>query len=125
MLAPTSAGDKRPMIFRKWTGRIRTGDRAAYVAYIVETGLADYARTPGNRGYQMVTRDLGDGTTEVSTMSWWDSMDSIRGFAGDEPERARYYPEDDAFLVERPEHVEHHLVEAGCVVVEIAAGGGS
>jgi heme-degrading monooxygenase HmoA len=112
------------MIFRKWTGRIRTGDRAAYVAYIVETGLADYASTPGNRGYQMVTRDLGDGATEVSTMSWWDSMDSIRGFAGDEPERARYYPEDDAFLVERPEHVEHHLVEAGHVAVEIAADGG-
>src|SRR3954469_17135663 len=113
------------MIFRKWTGRIRTGDRAAYVAYIVGTGLADYANTPGNRGYQMVTRDLGDGTTEVSTMSWWDSMDAIRAFAGAEPERARYYPEDDAFLLDRPEHVEHCVVEAGRVAVEISANGGS
>src|SRR3954451_7615040 len=101
------------MIFRKWTGRIRTGDRAAYVAYIVDTGLADYARTPGNRGYQMVTRDLGDGTTGVPPTAWWEPMAWTRGFAGDEPERARYYPEDDAFLVERPEQVEHPLVEAG------------
>src|SRR3954447_15509295 len=46
-----------PMIYRKWTGRIRTADRAEYVAYIVDTGLADYANTPGNRGYQMITRD--------------------------------------------------------------------
>src|SRR5256885_17210803 len=99
-----------PMIFRKWTGRIRTADRAEYVTYILATGLADYANTPGNRGYQMITRDLGDGTSEVSTMSWWDSMDSIRGFAGAEPERARYYPDDDRFLVERPEHVEHSIV---------------
>jgi heme-degrading monooxygenase HmoA len=106
------------MIFRKWTGRIRTADRTEYVAYIVGTGLADYANTPGNRGYQMITRDLGDGTTEVSTMSWWDTMDSIRGFAGDEPERARYYPEDDRFLVERPEHVEHSMVEAARISVE-------
>jgi heme-degrading monooxygenase HmoA len=107
------------MIFRRWTGRIRTADRDQYVAYIVDTGLADYAKTPGNRGYQMVTRDLGDGTTEVATMSWWESMDSIRAFAGDEPERARYYPEDDRFLVERPEHVEHSVVEAARISVEI------
>jgi len=107
------------MIFRKWTGRIRTADRPAYVTYIVGTGLADYADTPGNRGYQMVTRDLGDGTTEVSTMSRWDSMDAIRGFAGDDPARARYYPEDDAFLIERPECVEHAKVEAAQVAVGI------
>lgn len=107
------------MIFRKWTGRIRTADRAEYVAYIVGTGLSDYAQTPGNRGYQMVTRDLGDGTTEVATMSWWESMDSIRGFAGDEPSLARYYPEDDRFLVERPEHVEHFEVEAATISVGV------
>jgi hypothetical protein len=52
-------------------------------------------------------------------MSWWQSMDSIRGFAGDEPERARYYPEDDRFLVERPELVEHSIVEAAQVTVDV------
>jgi hypothetical protein len=62
---------------------------------------------------------IGDGTTEVSTMSWWDSMDSIRGFAGEEPERARYYPEDDRFLLDRPDHVEHYRVEAGRVSVDV------
>ena len=107
------------MIFRKWRGRIRTEDRQEYVAYIRTTGLDDYERTPGNRGFQMLTRDLGDGTTEVATMSWWNSMDSIRGFAGDDPQRARYYPEDDRFLVERPEHVEHSIVEAARVSVEV------
>ena len=108
-----------PVILRKWRGRIRTADKATYVAYILDTGLADYANTPGNLGYQMITRELPDGTTEVATMSWWESMDSIRGFAGDQPELARYYPEDDRFLVERPEHVEHAIVEAGRVSVEV------
>jgi heme-degrading monooxygenase HmoA len=106
------------MIFRTWRGKIRTADRAEYVAYIRATGLDDYAKTPGNLGYQMITRDLGDGTSEVATMSWWTGMDAIRAFAGDDPELARYYPEDDRFLVERPEHVEHALVEAANIKVD-------
>ena len=100
-------------ILRKWSGRIRTADRDAYVAYVLETGMDDYAKTPGNLGHQLLTRDLGDGTTEVTTLSWWTSMDAVRGFAGPEPERARYYPEDDRFLVEHTEYVEHHVVESG------------
>jgi len=111
---------RMPMILRRWRSTIRAADKAAYLAYVLETGADDYAKTPGNLGYHVLTRDLGDGTVEISTMSWWDSMESIRGFAGDEPERARYYPEDDRFLLERPEHVEHSIIEAGRVQVEVA-----
>ena len=98
------------LILRKWTGVIRTADEAAYVAYIDATGSADYAATPGNRGFQMLLRALGDGRSEVTTLSWWESLDAIRGFAGDDVDIARYYPEDDRFLLERPRHVEHHRV---------------
>lgn len=98
------------LILRKWTGVIRTADEAEYVAYIEGTGTADYAATPGNRGFQMLLRALGDGRSEVTTLSWWESLDAIRGFAGEDIEIARYYPEDDRFLLERPLHVEHHRV---------------
>lgn len=40
-------------------------------------------------------------------------MEAIRAFAGAEVDRARYYPEDDRFLLEKPDHVEHHRVVAG------------
>lgn len=98
------------LILRKWSGVIRTADEDAYVAYIAETGTADYASTPGNRGFQMLLRALDDGRSEVTTLSWWDSLDAIRAFAGEHIEIARYYPEDDRFLLERPLHVEHHRV---------------
>src|SRR3569623_804826 len=98
------------LILRKWSGVIRTADEAAYVAYIAETGTADYASTPGYRGFQMLLRALDDGRSEVTTLSWWDSLDAIRAFAGEHIEIARYYPEDDRFLLERPLHVEHHRV---------------
>jgi heme-degrading monooxygenase HmoA len=98
------------MIFRKWSGRIRTADTNEYVQYIRDTGGAHYAETEGNLGYQILVRHLGDGTTEISTLSWWRDVASIRRFAGDDYERAMYYPEDDRFLVERTEFVEHHEV---------------
>ena len=100
------------VIFRKWTGRIRSAHQEEYVDYIVGTGLDDYAKTPGNLGFEMLLRDLDNGETEVSTLSWWTSMDAIRAFAGDNPELARYYPEDDKYLIHRPLHVEHHRVVA-------------
>jgi heme-degrading monooxygenase HmoA len=104
-------------ILRKWTGRIRTAQAREYVEYIAGTGLDDYARTPGNLGFEMLVRELGNGETEVTTLSWWSSMESIRGFAGNTPELARYYPEDDRYLLHRPLHVEHHVIVASDVRV--------
>lgn len=98
------------MIFRKWSGRIRTADAQTYVQYIRDTGAAHYAETEGNFGYQILLRDLGDGSSEVSTLSWWRDLDAVRRFAGDDYARAMYYPEDDQYLLERPEFVEHHEV---------------
>ncbi len=98
------------IILRRWASRIRTPDRAAYVQYIGDTGVVDYLATPGNLGCQMLMRDLGGGSTEVTTLSWWKSMDVIHAFAGEDVDQARYYPEDDRFLLAKPETVEHHVV---------------
>lgn len=98
------------IILRRWSARIRTADEADYVAYIVRTGADDYETTDGNLGHQILVRALGDGTSEITTLSWWRDMEAVRGFAGDEPERAVYYPEDDRFLLDRPDFVEHHRV---------------
>jgi heme-degrading monooxygenase HmoA len=98
------------MIFRKWTGRIRTAQADAYVRYVQETGGEHYAATEGNLGYQILLRDLGDGTSEVSTISWWTDLDAVRRFAGEDYAVARYYAEDDQYLIDRPRWVEHHEV---------------
>jgi heme-degrading monooxygenase HmoA len=101
------------MILRRWRGVIRTAEREAYRAYIAGTGGSDYTSTLGNLGWQMLFCDLGDGTSEVVTMSWWRSLDDIRAFAGADIAVARYYPEDDRFLLERPREVEHSEVADG------------
>jgi len=98
------------VIARMWRGWVATDRAGAYVDYITETGLAEYRRTPGNLGAQMWTRDLGDGRTEVLTVSWWESTDHIRGFAGDNIDQAVYYPEDEDFLIGRENTVTHYEV---------------
>src|SRR6185312_15838496 len=95
----------------------RPEDADAYGMYIEETGLAGYAATPGNRGGWLLRRDEPD-RTEFVTFTLWDSLGAIRGFAGDDIERAVYYPEDDRYLIERDETVKHYEV------VDAVGGGG-
>ena len=111
--------DAKQIVLRRWSGQIRTADEAEYVAYVKRTGSDDYTKTPGNRGFQIVMRTLGDGISEVTTLSWWDSMDAIKAFAGNQPEVARYYPDDDRFLVDRPPNVDHYRVFAAQVNLAI------
>ena len=97
------------MIARTWRGAVRRDDAAAYARYMEETGVAGYAATAGNRGVWMLARDEGE-LTEFVMFTLWDSMDAVRGFAGDDPEVAVFYPEDDRFLVERDPHADHFQV---------------
>ncbi len=97
------------MIVRMWRGAVRVEDAEAYAAYIDETGLAEYGRTAGNRGAYMLRRER-DGLVEFVTVSMWDDMDAVKAFAGEAPERAVFYPEDDRYLVERDETVTHYEV---------------
>lgn len=42
------------------------------------------------------------------TMTFWEGMSSIRRFAGEDVERAKYYPEDKEFLLEFEPEVVHY-----------------
>ncbi|WP_314503559.1 hypothetical protein [uncultured Microbacterium sp.] len=95
-------------VIRMWTGIVRTQDRDAYVDYVQATGMAQYRTTPGNLDAWLLTRDLGDGRTEIATVSRWESLDAITGFAGADRDRAVFYPEDDRYLLERDEQVRHY-----------------
>ena len=102
------------MIARIWRGRVRPELLDEYRSYIEGTGLRDYAATPGNRGAYMLTRQ-GERYGEVITLSFWESESSIAAFAGNDITRARYYPEDERFLIDFPERVEHFETLGGSV----------
>jgi heme-degrading monooxygenase HmoA len=97
------------MIARTWHGRVPSTKADAYYAFLQRSGLADYRATPGNRGVLVLQRRDGDITHFILT-SFWESWDAITRFAGEDYERARYYPDDDEFLLEQEPFVTHHVV---------------
>jgi heme-degrading monooxygenase HmoA len=100
---------KDPVIARTWHGIVPAGKADAYHQYLLETGVPDYRRTPGNRGVYVFRRMEGD-TAHFLLLTLWDSLDAIRAFAGADVERAKYYPEDEAFLIALEPTVTHYEV---------------
>jgi heme-degrading monooxygenase HmoA len=94
------------MIVRVWRGWIRPEDAEAYTDYVECTGMAAYRATPGNRGAWILRRQDED-RVEFVTLSFWDSLDAVRAFAGEPVDRAVFYAEDDRFLVDRETSVTH------------------
>lgn len=105
-----NTGDKEAgMIARTWRGATKAEDAEAYVRYLRETGFRAFRETLGNVG-ALGLRRIVDGKAEFVVVSFWESEDAIRNFAGDDVGRAVFYPEDDRFLVERDAHVSHYEV---------------
>jgi heme-degrading monooxygenase HmoA len=97
------------MIARTWHGRVPAAEADAYRAFLDRSGLPDYRATPGYRGI-LVFRRTEDDVTHYVLTTFWESWEAIRRFAGDDPSRAKYYPEDDEFLLEKEPNVTHHDV---------------
>jgi heme-degrading monooxygenase HmoA len=94
------------MVARTWRGVVRAEDRHAYLEVVARTGMPASRATPGNVGFFVLQRPFGD-QAEILTMSLWTSMDAISAFAGPDISRAVFFPEDDAYLVERDLHADH------------------
>jgi heme-degrading monooxygenase HmoA len=97
------------MISRVWHGRVAAEKADAYQDYLLRTGLADYRATPGNIAVLVEQWVEGDVAHFLIT-TVWESLEAIRRFAGEDYEAARYYPEDDDFLLEREPKVRHAKV---------------
>jgi heme-degrading monooxygenase HmoA len=103
----TTASDV-PRVSRVWRGRVSSTRADEYDAYIREAGLSKLRQIPRNRGVQLFRRALDDGTTEFVVISYWDSRDDIRAYAGSDIEKVRDMPRDHEFLIDREPIVRHY-----------------
>ncbi len=101
------------MIARRWRGRVRAADFDGYLTYLEESGIAALRATPGSEGV-VVFRHLDEMTdsAEFEVVSYWRGLDDIRAFAGDDISVARFFPEDDRYLIDRELTVRHDLVDS-------------
>lgn len=81
------------MISRTWHGIVPNEMRDAFEKYEFETGIKDTTALKGNRGaFLKITQDGQYAHFFLCTK--WDSMESMKAYAGNEPEVAVTYPED-------------------------------
>ena len=65
--------------------------------------------TEGNQGVYVLRR-IEESRAHFLLLTLWESLDAIKQFAGPDFEKARYYPEDDEYLLERELTVDHYEV---------------
>lgn len=97
------------MIVRMWHGRVETNKAQAYRQFLNKRAIPDYRSVPGNISVHILERQDGE-VTHFITMTFWQTKDAITGFAGNDPEVAKYYPEDQDFLLEFEPTVVHYEV---------------
>lgn len=93
-------------ITRIWHGRTKTADADIYLKYVEDTGITAYRNIKGNLSAEIWRKIEGD-ICHFWTVTKWDFFDSIKQFAGDDYEKARYFNEDSKYLLDFEEHVKH------------------
>jgi heme-degrading monooxygenase HmoA len=99
------------VIARLWHGRVLPGEADEYAAFLADRAIPDYRGVAGNLGVRILRRDAKDAVHFV-TLSFWESEEAIRAFAGNDPLKAKYYPEDADYLLEFEPQVVHYTVTA-------------
>ncbi len=90
-------------IMRLWHGEVSLEKADAYEKFMIERAAPDYGSVEGLEKLYFQRRDE-DSKAHFLLVTIWTSMDAIKKFAGENPELAKYYPEDDDFLLSKEKH---------------------
>lgn len=90
------------MIARVWHGRANLSKADEYAEFMKERAAPDYSSIGGLEKLYFLRRIEGD-AAHFLLVTLWDSIESVKKFAGENPEKAKYYPEDESLLLEKEE----------------------
>ena len=94
------------MIARMWHGTVPVEKSDAYLKLMQAHALPGYKGIEGNRGAWILHRVDG-GVAHFDMLSFWDDVEAIKRFAGEDYEKAYYFDFDDDYLIEKEPHVRH------------------
>ena len=97
------------MIARVWHGWTSPSNADAYEEFLRTKMFPSIHRVPGYLGADLLRRDAGDEVAFV-TITRFESLDSVRAFAGEDYEQAVVEPEARALLSRFDERSEHYEV---------------
>lgn len=96
-------------IMRLWHGEVAIEKADDYQKFMVEKAAPDYGSVEGLIKLYFQRKDE-EKKAHFLLVTLWDSIDSVKKFAGENPEIAKYYPEDENFLLEKEKHVSMYEV---------------
>lgn len=99
------------MIARIWKGRTKIEHLEEYTDFMKVRAIPDYSKTNGFIKLTFLKRTDND-YAYFQLITYWKNMEVIKNFAGNDFEKAKYYPEDKNYLVDFPERVIHYEVFA-------------
>ena len=99
------------MIARIWHGETKIEDFEKYTAFMKSKAIPDYRNTDGFIKLIFLRRRDGN-TGHFTLITFWKNIEAIKNFAGEDFEKAKYYPEDKNFLLYFEEKVIHYEVFA-------------
>ena len=99
------------MIARMWHGKTRTKHFKEYTDFMKSEAIPDYKKTESFIRLTFLRRIEGD-IAHFNLITFWENLDVIKNFAGDDYEIAKYYPGDKDYLLEFEEKVTHYDVFA-------------
>ena len=85
---------------RLWHDKVPIEKADEYEKFLIERAVPDYSSVDGLLKLYFTRKDE-DTVPHFLLVTIWDSMGSIKKFAGENPELAKYYPEDYEFLLEK------------------------
>ncbi len=109
VLALTGEEVEKIMIAREWKCRVPEAHSDGFTGYLYETGIRDSSATPGFLGAQIFRRPLAV-NVEITLITYWDNLEAIKAFAGEDISQARLYPEDEEYELEPDLSVQHYEV---------------
>lgn len=98
------------MIARTWHGRAARASADAYCRHFAESVMPHLAGIPGHRGACLLRRDGDGGSVEFLAVTLWESMETIKAFAGPDPEVAVVEPAARAVLTDFDGFARHYEV---------------
>ncbi len=109
-LTAASARQGKPVIARAWHGKTPREKADEYERYL-SGAITKFPSIKGNLGYQLMRIDGGpdgDQYTEFQVISYWESLDAIHAYAGEDIRRTRDLPRDKEFLVGMEPYVRNY-----------------
>ncbi len=96
---------------RIWHGVTKAEHFEEYTAFMKSIAIPDYKKTTGFVKLSFLRRIEAD-IAHFTLITYWENLEVIKHFAGDDYEIAKYYPKDQDYLLEFEEKVQHFEVFA-------------